>query len=899
MTLLRCIAAMVALHLLTGGRLEAEPPEQFRVWGAAGRESPALPAGWTEAPDATDGLLPPASSEEQQRGYALVARDPMSAVGQDASAADAVRANELKGFAAVGEYEPFTFGIHALKELNEIKIAITELRSGENLAIPADHVDVRFVRSVRVPVAGATRTYRLQPFLLEKRETVSLSRGKSAQVWLTVKVPATAKAGDYTGTISIQSDGRETARLPFTLTVLPFSLPAPPVEMIMYASAPPASDEMFMKELVDAREHGITGFEPSLAVEVKSRDRIFGEDDVAAVRADCKCRMDAVKKVYGGWRFPATVEVGHQIAFYWDQRTNWFSFWPHSRQIDDDLVKSMRLVNDLARAEGWPPLRVYALDEAGAHNLLDEAVYYYRLVKERMPQLATLTTIGGGMAMGFDEIGPLSPLTDFFTTNRFTPEIAKALVARGKPYGIYNGCGQTPAGARFFFGFYGWKTGARQIGQWAYHFGDSVFQGNGLRRDDDGYVYLAPTGPLPSVMWEGVREGIDDYRYLCRLWQLIGAAKASSNAAAQSAAKSAERAMSELFGKIGWQFQALQYDQRTPPPHPSTLRKWRGKVARCIVELQAVVGPDTGSSSPIATVSPFDFNWASPSADESSFGDELLPPSDFETAMKPWRVETWNGKGAGALDANEHRSGKQSVRIEIPAQSGSGAVTVLVWPKWGGGALNLVLDADRAYEFSAWVKTKDRPVPPTLRIALPAGVTRSTRAGQDKPAPDGWQRIWFRVEMQSRAEPNDLAVWVQGPGTVWVDDLSLREVISPPLTISLDQDEYDSQDKVGVVAVTVAKRIASGRVRLALARRGGETIAELAAPLTTQAGVAATPSDSKSALRLVAPTDLHACRFLFDPSTLQPGDYEAKAELLDSKGKSLAVRTATLERVKD
>jgi len=897
------VSIVVLFVTVCGAQTPAAPPEQFRVWGSIAPESPPLPAGWTEvrgAPDALPASFPlTPTPDEQRRGYVLFARDPMMGVGDDSTPASSERVSEIGAFAAIGEYEPLTFVIHALADLKDVRVEVGALRGDEQSVIPADYFDVRVVRSVRVAVNPKAKTYRLQPFLLERRATFSVPKGKSAQIWLTLKVPETAKPGHHKGTVSVQAAGREAAQLQLSVRVLPFALPAAPIEMAMYAPRPSESDEMLAKEFTDAREHGLTGFEPSMAVEVKSRDRKFGEDDVAAVRADCKRRMDAVKKAYGGWRFPATFEVGHQIAFYWDQGKNWFSFWPHGKEIEDDFLKAMRVVSDLAKAEGWPPLCVYALDEAGAHNLLDEAVYYFRFIKERMPQLATLTTIGGGMAMGLDEIGQLSPVVDFFSTNRFTPEIARALITRGKSYGIYNGCGPTPAGARFFFGFYGWKTGAQQIGQWAYHFGDAVFEGNGFRRDDEGYVYLAKDGPLPSLMWEGVREGIDDYRYTYRLSRLIAAARGSNKAAAQSAAKDASRDLNDLLGNIGWQFQALQSEERTPPPHPATLRKWRWKVAQHIVALQTLIGPDAILPTSIVRVSPFDYPWASAEKDESSFGAEMLPPSDFETAMKPWRIETWKGPGKGELDATEHHGGKQSARIEIPAGSGSDAVTVLVWPKWGGGALNLVLDGDRTYEFSAWVKVKDRSVPPTLRIALPQSATRTTRAGRDQPTPDGWQRVWLRVEMNFRAEPNDLAVWVQGPGTVWMDDLSLREVIPPALGLSLDQKEYDGVDKIGIATVTIAKRATPAHVRFALSRKGGETIAELTAPFEAQVTVASAPQKENVPLILVAPADLRTCRFVFDPSSLEPGEYEAKTELLGPQSKPIASKTVMLQRNRD
>lgn len=799
----------------------------------------------------------------------------------------------------MGEYEPLAFEIHALDDLGEVGIEVSDLSGGRASVIPRDHADVRLVRNVRVLVDAKARTYRMEPFLLEKRPALSLSKGESAAVWLTIKIPDAAKAGEYRGTITVRATGREAARLKLSVQVLPFSLPPAPVEMAMFAPRLPDDDAMLRRQLVDAREHGLTGFEPGLQVVIKSRDRRYGEDDVAATIEGCRRVMRAAEEVFGRRRFPLTLEVGHQIAFYWDQGLNWFAFWPHDKSIETDFLKAIQTVADVAKAEGRPPLRVYAVDEAGAHNLLDEAVYYYRFIKERLPGLHTWTTIGGGMAMGLDEIGPLSPWIDFFSTNRFTPEIARALVERGKPYGIYNGCGATAAGARFFFGFYGWKTGAQQIAQWAYHFGDAVFAGNGIRREDEGYVYMAPDGPTPSVMWEAVREGIDDYRYIHRLSQMVAAARASSQPGARTAADDAAKTLAGLLGRIGWHFQALDSAERTPPPPAAALRKWRWKVAQQVIHLQQILGDDVRLPPAVARVSPLDHAWSAPEPEEVTFGDEQLPNGGFESALKPWRIEAWKGPGKGELDSNERRGGKQSVRIEIPGGSGSDVVTVLVWPKWGDGGLNLVLDRDGTYEFSAWVKLSGRRTPPMLRIALPDGTMRRSRSGRDTATADGWQRIWLRVEMESRGEPNYVAVWVQGPGTVWVDDLSLREVSGPPLSISLDQAEYDNMDKAAVATIAVAHRITPAGVRFVLTSIQDETVAKLTAPFEADARLASTPFGRKGSLTVVAPVDLRTCRFVFDPSLLEPGRYEATVELLDRQGNRLATKTITLQRSDD
>jgi hypothetical protein len=888
--------SLIMISLLAAGGLAGQPAQrvvQFEAWGTAGPASPPAPAGWTEAPAEPSMLAAPvATPEEKTRGFVVFTHDPFSPVGPHSVPAPAQRAQTFEAMAARGQYEPFAIGLYALEDLAQVRLSPSELRAADGAIIPLANLEVRVVRSVRVPASAAQKRYRWEPFLLEKRGSFPVPKETAAVVWLTVKVSETATAGLYAGSLAVQATDHTAVTLDLRLQVLPFLLPPAPIEMVLYYPRPAESDTMLKKELVDLREHGVVPI-PIMEARVKSRDRKFGEDDVAETSAYCRRLMDATKAIYGGWRFPVTFEAGHQILYAWDPGRNWFAHWEHAPVLEEDFTKAVQLVADLAREYRPPGLRLYVNDEAGAHNLLDEAIYDNRLVKQRFPQIATTTTIGGGLAMGYDEIGQLKGVVDFFSANRFTPEVARSLLALGRPYGVYNGAGSTPAGARFFFGFYGWKTSASQVGQWVYSFGESIFTGNGLRQEDEGYVYHAADGPLPSLMSEAVRAGVDDYRYLHLLWQMIGAARASAKPGARAAADEAEQVCKRILGQIGWGFQALQSGDRTPPPPPSTLRKWRWQVAQQIRKLGdfvPVTADQTGQRP-----GPLDWPWRETPPEPVQFGPEMLPPSDFETALKPWRVEAWNGKGQGQLASDEKHSGRQSVRLEVPAASGNGAVTVLVWPQYGDGKLNLSLEGERAYEFAAWVKSKDRGVPPELRVNVPASVVASTRTGKGPPAPDGWQRFWTRVALKAPAQPTYLAVWMQGPGTVWVDDLSLREVIPPPLTLTLDQSEYDAADKTAFGTVAVAKLVRPAQLRVSLNSTNRGLVEEMTVPFASQF----TKSSDSGLLSLAAPADLSRCRFMFNPSTLAAGAYECQVRLLDAEGHELARQSAPFERIPD
>ncbi len=81
-------------------------------------------------------------------------------------------------------------------------------------------------------------------------------------------------------------------------------------------------------------------------------------------------------------------------------------------------------------------------------------------------------------------------------------------------------------------------------------------------------------------------------------------------------------------------------------------------------------------------------------------------------------------------------------------------------------------------------------------------------------------------------------------------------------------------------------------MRFTLSLTDGKTVAELTSPFQPQHSI----SSATGALTLIAPATLSSCRFVFDPSSLAPDNYEAKVELLDPQGAALAVKSVTLRR---
>ena len=122
---------------------------------------------------------------------------------------------------------------------------------------------------------------------------------------------------------------------------------------------------------------------------------------------------------------------------------------------------------------------------------------------------------------------------------------------------------------RYGSGIFFWKTGAKSHVTWTFcrPHGDvfNDFDGtpqNSAEPKDQVTAYphfLRPNdwstyqGAIPTVAWESLREGYNDYLYLNTLATAIEQARASGDEARQRKADKAEDVMTDLVASIPWQ----------------------------------------------------------------------------------------------------------------------------------------------------------------------------------------------------------------------------------------------------------------------------------------------------------------------------------------------------------
>jgi len=169
-------------------------------------------------------------------------------------------------------------------------------------------------------------------------------------------------------------------------------------------------------------------------------------------------------------------------------------------------------------------------------------------------------------------------------------KLCAAARAAGDRFWWYtNACREYPDVVRFKAGFFFWKTGATGQFYWAYY----SPQGNPYD-DLDGIdwcvAYPGNGRPVPTIEWEALREGIDDFRYVYTLERAIARARAEGSAQAASTAEEAGRLLDELRDDVVSDLE--EYERRKLNFHTESIwpaekyDDWRSRIARMIVRLQ-------------------------------------------------------------------------------------------------------------------------------------------------------------------------------------------------------------------------------------------------------------------------------------------------------------------------
>lgn len=472
--------------------------------------------------------------------YALENRDAVKIKASDLMGADdqipasAVNLHVIKYWYQAGEWgKPDGMGTS-----QEIGVLVPELLLKNDGLVVVDHEQKRnFVRTEEglIDITNPAREFNAKgrplvpnPSLMHfsPRDTPDLQafdvhKDQIKQIFITVHVPVDTKAGIYRGDIEVHVPASGSLILPLTVEVLPFDLVQAPIDYSIYTrgymvdgdpNVPCIADDkteaQYRIEMAGLFAHGIIN--PMVS------DVSF-EKFVRAMQIRQEVGMPKGHIYHQGIRIPR------------DELDNEDSF----RRFKQKIPRFVKWAQD----NGYKDYYLYGIDEADP--LLPQQRRWMQAAHEAGAKVFVSVEDDAGF---FDVAGDILDLP--IMSGPVQPDIAKRVQANGHRLGIYafpQVNWDKPEIYRRNYGMRLWQAGYDVEMTYAYQhsFGHiwNDFDYPGCK--DFNLAYPTVGGVIDTLIFEGLREAVDDTRYVATL--LIAAENAMNDPARQAKAKEAEQ----------------------------------------------------------------------------------------------------------------------------------------------------------------------------------------------------------------------------------------------------------------------------------------------------------------------------------------------------------------------
>ncbi len=505
---------------------------------------------------------------DTQRGYAVFARAEPGDVRPNSHPRPSEVTRVVSAVVTPGEYETLYFALFPLRDAASATVGLGAFRDADGKRLPGMTTDLRWVRCWPQRSDWRSTTFHIIPELLEKRDCVPLRKHTPQQLAVIVSIPQHAAAGTYSAPVNVEIDGAASEALTLRFEVLPFKLKTPPG--IVWGLYPDTarwktfSEGQIEAEMRDFRAHGINALMmyPQWDTEWSMHDGALQADFT-----EFRKRMRLYRKVGLGGPMVASIQAGERlIRKVMDAQTG-----TRNDDAEDVYRQFLQLLKSESAAGDWPQFCLHSVDEPHGGEKLAAALRTLRAIKGL--GLRTFNTCYGKAVRE-----TLDPYLDFRCYNNIgflsfpDAEAAEALrretLTAGDTFWWYGtGCytnrnfiqdGNVIAN-RFMGGFHFWRTQA--TGCWAWTFQRAKgnvyddFDGTSQREHKEACIaYPTPDGKslIPTLQWEGIREGVDDYRYVYTLTELVREARQSSGAARVAAAAAAESELDAILAAMPW-----------------------------------------------------------------------------------------------------------------------------------------------------------------------------------------------------------------------------------------------------------------------------------------------------------------------------------------------------------
>ncbi len=517
--------------------------------------------------------MPELSAEDRERGFVPFAANYldvlMPAIVPTAEQLDA----SLAVFAAPGEREPVSFAVRALRDIKDLSASISPLK-GDKGGVLSDAVQTGVVRCIVRKVHPRTSDMLLLPAFIEPMHPVDVPADTSQWFWFTAHVPEDAAPDIYRGTITVSGDGAS-VEIPVQLEVLPIELMQPPgISWGMYDDVRTYSDaaDALEEKWRDQAEHGMTsvGLCGNLGAEMEmrggrgngggNRPLAGGGEVVVAWTGETDFERAMAAYQAAGFTEPVQWLMGRDVSKFAAAQGAM-----ESQAYADAYAGVIRAVLARAQERGWPEIIFQPVDEAFEHRPRFE---------QMMREMQILKDLGvkveadgmNGKPEGIEEALPYMDYLNFHDgpfLRRGTydaeawQQFRQRMESLGKTIWFYNVeiSGHRPENARFSQGFHLWLNGAKGAFTWSYR---SIIPDPYGLNPKRKFVFMHRYPPMgdevggPSIGFEALREGIDDYRYLYTWERLCEKALAEGYREQKATAKYSRRWLAAKLAEIDY-----------------------------------------------------------------------------------------------------------------------------------------------------------------------------------------------------------------------------------------------------------------------------------------------------------------------------------------------------------
>lgn len=495
---------------------------------------------------------------------------------------------EIKMVATPGEYEPASFVIHSLSDIEFLKVEVTDLK-GEKGIIPSTRVDIKVVKcwyqagTAWFDISQDKNKKVLVPELLlnddslvkvdyEKKENylklnfpegekyiwisnlkdssgeenlsvkdfpvkdsahllpVNIPAGTNKQFWVTVAMPENSEEGVYTGNINLVAGGEILSSLTLKLKVLPFRLASPK----RYDLKKDFESSIYYRgELHRDYPQG------SISSENKSKEQLKSELKNMFIHGvtNPTVYQGLDEELQGEYlRLREAVGMGGQPLYVVVAE----AIWPPvliEKQIE------------IAKSYGISEVYFYGADEAKGERLTLQ-----RPAWEATRRLGGKVFVAGYKGSNFPAMGDIQDLL-VCAGGPSKEEVEKWHSVGHKIWCYANPQGgvENPEVYRRSFGFSLYKYNYDGAATYAYQhsFGNIWNDFDHPDCRDLNFTYPTVDGVIDTIAWEGYREGVDDIRYATTLRLKIEEAKKSGDKKLKEVAFVAEKYLETCDVEIG------------------------------------------------------------------------------------------------------------------------------------------------------------------------------------------------------------------------------------------------------------------------------------------------------------------------------------------------------------